>query len=86
MSTIEMRFLLREGFFLFLLFYAIATVFQLYLNNDMMHENRRRKAEPTLLLTQGIFNLLHHIDMAFDDAVSYTQLGNGLQQRLMLRQ
>ena len=37
-----------------------------------------RKSEPTLLPTQGIFNLPHHIDMvweqlAFDDAVSYTQ-------------
>ena len=31
-----------------------------------------RKSEPTLLLTQGIFNLSHHIDMAFDNAVSYT--------------
>ena len=33
------------------LFYAIATVFQLYLDSDMMHEMRRRKHEPTLLPT-----------------------------------
>ena len=49
-----------------------------------MYEMRRRKPEPTLLLTQGIFNLPHHIGMvreelAFDDGVSYTQRGNGLQ-------
>ena len=30
-----------------LLFYAIATVFQLYLRADMMCEMRWRKAEPT---------------------------------------
>ena len=38
-----------------------------------------------LLPPQGIFNLPHHVSMvweqlAFDDAVSYTQRGNGLQQ------
>ena len=38
---------------------------------------RRRKAERTLLSTQGIFNLPHHLGMvweelAFGDAVSYT--------------
>ena len=48
----------------------------------MMHEMRRRKSEPTLLLTRGSFNLPHHTDMvgeelAFDDAVSYTEWGNG---------
>ena len=37
-----------------------------------------RKSEPTVLLTRGIFNLPHHIDvvweqLAFDDAFSYTQ-------------
>ena len=37
-----------------------------------------RKPNPTLLLTQGIINLPHHVDMvwgqlAFDDTVSYTQ-------------
>ena len=37
-----------------LLFYAITTVFQLYHGDDMMSEMRRRKPEPTLLLTQGI--------------------------------
>ena len=35
-----------------LLFYGIATVFQLYHGSDMMSEIRRRKPEPTLLLTQ----------------------------------
>ena len=39
-----------------LLFYAMATV---YHDGDMMHEMRRRKSEPTLLPTQGIFNLPH---------------------------
>ena len=47
-------------------------------------DEMRRKSEPTLLPTQGIFNLLHHVGMvweelAFDDAVSYAQQGNGLQ-------
>ena len=42
----------------------------------MMYEMRRRK--PDLLPTQGTFNLPHYIGMiweelAFDDAVSYTQ-------------
>ena len=44
-----------------------------------------RKPEPTLLLTQRIFrfNLPHHKgivleELTFDDAVSYTQWGNGL--------
>ena len=67
-----------------LLFYAIGTVFQLYHGGDMMCEIRRRKPEPTLLLTQGIVNLPHDIGMvweelAFDDTVSYTQRGNRLQ-------
>ena len=44
----------------------------------------RRKPEPTLLPAPGIVNLPHHIDMvwvelAIDDAVSYTQQGNWLQ-------
>ena len=68
-----------------LLFYAIAAVFQLYHGGDMIYKMRRRKPGPTLLPTQGIFNLPHHVGMvweqlAFDDAVSYTQRGNGLQQ------
>ena len=46
-----------------LLFYTIATVFQLYHSGDMMYEMRRRKPEPTLLVTQWIFNLPHHIGM-----------------------
>ena len=63
-----------------LLFYPKATIFQLYHGTDMMYEMRRRKPEPIFSLTQGIFNLSHHIGMiwnelAFDD---YTQRGNGL--------
>ena len=50
----------------------------------MMYEMRRRKSESTFLLTQGIFNLPQHIgikwkELAFDDAVSYTQQGSGFQ-------
>ena len=50
-----------------LLLYAIATMFQLY-----------HGGEPTLLPTQGIFNLPYHIgivweELAFDDALSYIQ-------------
>ena len=64
-------------FFFVLLFYTIVIVFQLYHGGDMMHEMRRRKPEPTLIPTQGTFNVPHHIDMgweelAFDNAVSYT--------------
>ena len=67
-----------------LLFYAIATVFLVHQGGNMMYE-MKSKPEPTLLLTQEIFNLLHHVGMvgeelAFDDAVSYMQQGNGLQQ------
>ena len=58
-----------------LLFYVKATVFQLYHGHDMMYEVRRRKPEPTLLHTQEIFNLPHHIgieweELAFGDPVS----------------
>ena len=61
-----------------LLFYVIATVFQLYLGSDMIDEMTRRTPEPTLLPTKVIFNLLHHIGMVseelvFDDTISYTQ-------------
>ena len=61
-------------------------MFQLYHGNDMMYEMRRRKPEPTILLTPGIFNFQHHIGMvwdelAFDDALSYTQRGNELHHR-----
>ena len=45
-----------------LLFYAIATVFHLYHDGDMMYE-MRRKPDLTLLLTQGIFKLLHRHGM-----------------------
>ena len=70
------------------LFYTVATVFQLYHGGDIMYAMRRRKPVPTILLTQGIFNLLHHIgiELAFDDAVSYTRRENGLQHRSMLWQ
>ena len=47
-----------------LLFYAIGTVFQLcHYGSDIMQEMTRRKPEPTLELTQGIFNLPHFIGM-----------------------
>ena len=50
----------------------------------MMHEMRTGNTEPTLLPTQVILNLPNHIGMVreklgFDDAVSYTQQGNGMQ-------
>ena len=56
------------------MFYAIATVFQLYLGG-VMYEMRKKGENPSL---QGIFNLPLYIDMvweelAFDDAVSCTQ-------------
>ena len=49
----------------------------------MMYE-MRRKLKLTLLQTQRIFKLPHHIGMVgeeltFDDDLSYTQQGNGLQ-------
>ena len=49
--------LYHGGFVCLLLFYTIAIVFHLY------HEMRRRNFEPTLLLTQWIFNLQRHISM-----------------------
>ena len=64
-------------FICLLFFYAIATVFQWYdMVVIMMYEMRRHMPKPTLLLTEGIFNLPHYIGMvweelAFDDAVSY---------------
>ena len=66
-----------------LLFIVIPTAFQLYHGGDMMDEMRMRMPKPTLLTTQGIFNLSHHIGMvreqlAFDDIVSCTPQGNGL--------
>ena len=55
------------------------------------YEMRWRQPKPTLLLTRGIFNLPHHMglvweELAFDNAVSYTQQGNGLQYSYMLWQ
>ena len=46
----------------------------------MMYEMRRKKPEPTLLLTQEFFNLPHHIGMvceelAYDDTVSLCTAG-----------
>ena len=72
----------ERGKFCLLLFYVRATVFQLYHGGDIMCELRRRKPEPTHLPTQGISNVPHQIDMvweelAFGDAVSYTQRRNG---------
>ena len=51
----------------------------------MMYEMRRRKPNPTLLPTQGIFNLPHYVGMVWEelvfyDAVSYTQRGNSIAQ------
>ena len=53
----------------------------------MLYEIRWRKREPTPLMTQEIFNLPHHIGMvweelAFDDAVSYTQRGEWIAAQL----
>ena len=59
----------------------------------MMYE-MRRQPEPTLLPTQGIFNLQHHMGMVweelvFDDAVSstYTKWGkwNAAQLNVIAR-
>ena len=44
-----------------LLFYAIATIPLLYHGSDMMYEMRRKTPERTLLWTQEIFKLPHHI-------------------------
>ena len=46
---------------LFVVVLALATLFQLYHGGDMMYEMGRRKPKLTLLPTQGIFNLPHHI-------------------------
>ena len=56
---------LQVIFLPFVVVLAIARVFQLYLGGNTMYEMRRRKpdAEPTLLPTQRIFNLPHHICM-----------------------
>ena len=53
----------RDLFICYLLFYAIATVFQLYHCDGMLYEMRKRIPKSTLLLTQGIFNLPHHDGM-----------------------
>ena len=49
----------------------------------MMHEMTRRKPEPTLLptlrsLTSHTIQAWYERNWPFDDAVSYTQPGNGL--------
>ena len=46
-----------------LLFYGIATVFQLYYGGNLMYKMRGRKTEPTILLSQGIVNLPHNMGM-----------------------
>ena len=66
-----------------LLFYTIATVFQLYHGGNIMYEMRRRNPEPT----QGIINnptpYRHGMrGLAFDDAVSYAQHGIWIAARL----
>ena len=48
--------------FVYLLFYATTTVFQLFHGGNMMYE-MRRKPEPSLLPTMGIFNFPHQIGM-----------------------
>ena len=53
----------------------------------MLYEMRMRKPELTCLPTQGLFNPPHHIGMvgeelAFDDAVSYTQRGKQIAAQL----
>ena len=53
----------RDLFVCLLLFFATATVCQLYHAGDMMYEMRRSNPKPTLLLTQGICNLSHDISM-----------------------
>ena len=44
----------------------------LYHGSDMYEMRRRKPPRPTLFPTQGIFNLPQ---LAFDDAVDYTQWG-----------
>ena len=78
----------RISFVCLLLFYVI--VFQLHHGGDMMHEIRRRKSEPTLLLTQEIFNLQCHIcivweELAFDDTASYYAVGKWIAVQLNVR-
>ena len=46
-----------------LLLYTIATVLQLYHGGDMMDQMTSRKPKPTILPTQGIFNLPYHVGM-----------------------
>ena len=53
----------------------------------MMYEMGRRKPKPILLTTQGICNLTPHIgivreELAFDDAVIYTQWGKWIAAQL----
>ena len=43
------------------LFLVVSYHTKLYYGSDMIYEMRRRKPYPTLLPTQGIFNLQHHI-------------------------
>ena len=60
-------FIIFIDLFCCLFFYIIATVFQLYYGGDMMYAMRRRMPESTLLPTQGIFNLPHHIGMVWEE-------------------
>ena len=47
---------------MFVVAFHLVTLFQLYHDIDMIdNEMRRKKPKPTLLLTQRIFDLPHHI-------------------------
>ena len=48
--------------FCLLLFYSIATLFQLYLDGDLMNELRRKPA-PTCLAPAGLFKSAHNVGM-----------------------
>ena len=52
------------------LFYIIATVFQLNLGGDMTY-GMRRKPEPTILPIRGIFYLLPHIGIVGEELTFY---------------
>ena len=54
------------------MFHAIAIIVQLHLGGDMMYDMKRRKPETTLLPTEGVFNLRHHIGMVKADWILIT--------------
>ena len=73
-----------------LLFYAVATLFQLYHDSDIMYEMRQRKARVyTFTYSQDLSPptpYKHRVcqELAFDDAVSYTQWRSKLQHSQLL--